>query len=101
MISFSGEVNISLTKEELEVLLSVTEGAIMDCCREGDEPSDAVMSVWRKVAILKGLDESSCQWGATRGGDSAAQAIEVERISRENKAAEYNRLPLYSEWGQS
>ena len=70
MVSFSGEVNISLTKEELGVLLSVIEGAITDCYCEGDDPSEAVMSVWRKVAILLGMTEASGQGSLPRGGDS-------------------------------
>ena len=70
MVSFSGEVNISLTKEELEALISVIEGAITDCYYEGDDPSEAVMSAWRKVAILLGMTETSCQGSLLRGGDS-------------------------------
>ena len=80
MVSFSGEVSVSLTKEELEVLLSVIEGAITDCYYEVDDPSEAVMSVWRKVAILLGMTEASGQGSLLRGGDSFdPRCFDIER----------------------
>ena len=58
MVSISGEVNISLTKEELEVLLSVIEGAITDCYYEGDDPSEAS----GQGSLLRGGDSFDPSW---------------------------------------
>lgn len=101
MLTIVGDANISFTSDELEMLLVMVEDSLYSAMNEG-EPSEAARAVWRKVAMLKALDESSCQRGATRGGDSGVwQAMECERRKMEQQTAEYNRSPLDGGWGQS
>lgn len=101
MIAVDGNVNVTLDKAELEVLLSVLEEEVCGLRDDGDDPSETLVAVWRKVALLVAMSESSCQRGAARGGGSAAwQAMETERIRDEQRAAEHNRLPLDNGWAQ-
>lgn len=101
MVTIIGDANISFTNDELDMLLYMVEDSLYGAMEEG-EPSEAARTVWRKVAMLKALDEASCQRGAARGGDSGVwQAMECERRKLEQQTAEYNRPPLDGGWGQS